>query len=320
MKSTRPLRVGTRGSKLALIQAQWVASRLAGIHPSLKIVLVPIKTKGDRILSSPVSRLGGKGLFVKEIEEALLSGRVDIAVHSMKDLPGQMPEGLMIGAVPPREEPFDVLISRDGLRLHELPPQSKLATSSLRRRAQVLHLRPDIQVVDIRGNVDTRIRKLREENTAIDALILAAAGIKRMGLWKEVTEVLAPDVFIPAVGQGALAIQVRKDDPATRDIIAPLNDPISAGCVRAERAFLEALGGGCQIPVGALASVAGEVLHICGIVAGPDGSPSYRGSLSGSAADPESLGLSLAQCLLKKGGAAILKDIRQGIVDCGANK
>lgn len=313
MGTKRPVRIGTRGSRLAILQAQTVLSCLKAVQPRLEITIVPIRTMGDRLLQSPLTSLGGKGVFVKEIEEALIMGQVDMAVHSMKDLPTELAPGLIIGAVPSREDPLDVLVCRTGIRLMELSPGSKVATSSLRRKAQILHLRPDLMVVDIRGNVDTRIRKLTRGDQGIEALILAAAAIRRMGLWEVVTEILPQEQFVPAAGQGALAVEVREDDIEIRELVALINDPLSAMCVKAERAFLKALGGGCQVPAGALAKASGEVMEIQGMVAGPEGTPFYWGKVSGPTADPEATGRKLARFLLDKGGSFVLQNIHHDL-------
>jgi len=243
------LRIGTRRSALAKAQTNWVIGELARFHPQLKIEIVEVVTTGDKILDSPLSRLPGKGLFVKEIEDKLLAGEIDLAVHSMKDMPTEFPPGLGIGAIPARVDPRDVFISRHNVTLEEISEGARIGTSSLRRQSQLLHHRPDLKVLDIRGNIDTRLNKAETE--AYDGIILAAAGLIRMGWEDRIEEYLSCGLMIPAVGQGALGIEVRLDDEGTRDVLAPLNDHTTQECVEAERAFLAAMGGGCQTPMAA---------------------------------------------------------------------
>lgn len=248
----RHIKIGTRGSKLALWQANWVKSAIeksGNGEWKAKVELVIIKTKGDKILDVPLAKVGGKGLFVKEIEEALLDGRIDLAVHSMKDMPSEIPEGLCIGAVPERETPKDVLISGKGLLLSELPAGACVGTSSLRRAAQLRRARPDIDIVPLRGNLDTRLKKL--EHGDMDAIILAAAGVKRMNFESRITEYLDEDIMLPAVGQGALCIETRENDPEIEPVIGPLNHQETRSVVMGERAFLNCLEGGCQVPIAA---------------------------------------------------------------------
>jgi hydroxymethylbilane synthase len=252
----------------------------------------------------PLAKVGGKGLFVKEIEEALLDGRVDIAVHSMKDMPAEIPAGLGIGAVPERETPMDVLIARAGLPLKKLGAAPRIGTSSLRRAAQLRHLRPDVAIAPLRGNLDTRLRKLAEES--LDAIVLAAAGIKRLGLADRITEYLPPEVMLPAVGQGALCIETRTDDPVIAPLIAPLNHTDTRWAVLAERAFLTRLEGGCQVPIAGHAVLDGEYLRLTGLVADLDGNAMVRQTLTGPAENAETIGLTLAEQLLAQGAGAIL--------------
>jgi len=230
------IKIGTRGSKLALWQANWIKTELNKNTPSLLIEIVVIKTKGDKILDVPLAKVGGKGLFVKEIEEALLDRRIDLAVHSMKDMPADLPEGLCIGPVPKREIPADVLISKNGLRLSELEPQARIGTSSLRRASQIKHAKPGFIILPLRGNLDTRLKKLETDD--LDAIVLAAAGVKRLNLEKRITEYIDYDIMLPAVGQGALCIEIRKDDPEIEKIISKLNHPETRAIVMGERAFL----------------------------------------------------------------------------------
>jgi len=306
----RTLKIGTRGSRLALLQTQWVAERLLRARPGIEIEIVTIKTKGDRILDSPLSMVGGKGIFVKEIEDALLSGTIDLAVHSMKDLPSELPRGLKIGAVPEREDPRDALITKDGRRLSQLGEGEVIATSSLRRKSQIRHMRPDLAVVDLRGNVDTRLRKLLAGDSGIEAIVLALAGIKRMGLMEKVTEILDPDRMIPAAGQGALAIEVREGDPEVEAIVRSIEDPATRACIRAERAFLEELQAGCQVPAGAIASFSGEGLEMSAMVADPEGKELFRITRAGPSSEPEALGRQVARSLLDKGAREILRALR----------
>ena len=265
MTEQRPLRIGTRGSALALWQAEWVKSQLLSGERELVVELVIIKTTGDKILDVPLAKVGGKGLFVKEIEEALLQGRADLAVHSVKDMPAELPEGLHLAAMPRREDPRDALISKNGAGLDKLPHRARVGTSSLRRAAQLLHLRPDLRIETLRGNVDTRLRKLESEG--LDAIVLAAAGLKRMELSQVISEYLEPERILPAVGQGALGIETRIADLSTNEIVASLIHQQTVTTVRAERAFLKRLEGGCQVPIGAYATMEGETLILTGMVA-----------------------------------------------------
>lgn len=301
--------VGTRGSRLALWQTQWVLDRLRERWPGLTCRVRTIKTKGDKLLDVALARIGDKGLFTKELEQALLAGEIDLAVHSMKDLPTGLPDGLTLAAVCPREFPGDALVSRDGRTLEALPPGARVGTSSLRRTAQLLHHRPDLEMVPVRGNVPTRLTKLQTEN--LDALVLAWAGLRRLGLENRVTERLPFEVCLPAVGQGAIGVEIRAGDERVRAMVAPLNDPATEAAVRAERSFLKRLGGGCQVPVAALGRVEGDVLALEGLVATPDGRRLLRASLSGSCGDPEGLGIRLAEELLARGGEEILQEVRE---------
>ncbi len=303
----RTLRIGTRGSKLALWQAEWVKSRLMAVHVDLTVELVPIKTSGDMILGVPLAKIGGKGLFVKEIENALLDGRVDLAVHSMKDVPIAIPPGLVLQSVTQREDPFDAVISRNGSRLSHLPPEARIGTSSLRRQAQLLHFRSDLVIVSIRGNLDTRLRKLKEQN--LDAVILALAGLKRMGLSHRATETLSTEVCLPAIGQGVLAIETRVNDPEIHDAIAFLNDSETALAMEAERAFLKRLEGGCQVPIAAYARRVDGELEIEGMVASVDGRKMVRQAMRGRSEASEALGIQLAEKIISLGGDEILKEI-----------
>jgi hydroxymethylbilane synthase len=301
------IRIGTRGSPLALWQAEWVRSRLLALHPQYEAELVKIKTTGDKITDVPLARVGGKGLFVKEIETALLEARIDLAVHSMKDMPAKIPPGLCIGAIPERENPLDVLISRNGHSFEDLRKGARLGSSSLRRGAQALHARPDLTVHPLRGNLDTRIRKLGTEG--LDAIIVAAAGVKRLGLEARITEYLPEAIMLPAIGQGALAIEMREDDDSTRRLIAPLNHRETRLAVESERALLARLEGGCQVPIAARARIVGDELELTGLVAEVDGSVLLRETITGPEHQHEKLGVELANRLLKKGGREILENI-----------
>lgn len=299
--------IGTRGSKLALWQAEHVAGRLRGVFPDCLVRLETIRTTGDKILDVPLAQVGGKALFVKEIEEALLAGQVDLAVHSMKDVPTELPPGLVIAAVGEREDPLDVLISRTGATLAGLPRGARVGTSSLRRQAQLLHHRPDLAVVGLRGNLDTRIRKLQEEG--LDAIVVAAAGVRRLGLASLITETLPADILLPAIGQGALGIEIRQGEPTGTAIANALDHPETHIAVRAERAMLARLEGGCQVPIAAHATVSGEGISLRGLVASLDGKKLVRGEMRGATGSSEAVGTTLAEDLLSRGAAEILHEI-----------
>ena len=301
------VRIGTRKSKLALWQANFVKSFLEE-RWGVEVELVKITTTGDKILDSPLAKIGGKGLFVKEIEQALMEGRIDLAVHSLKDVPMVLPEGLTLSAITERESPYDVLVSRDGRKLMELPEGAKVGTSSLRRQVQIKRRRPDLKVEVLRGNVDTRMRKLKEG--LYDAIILAHAGVKRMGYEGEVVEVL--ENFIPAVGQGSLAIETREDDQKTRELLEPLDHRESRIRAECERAFLRRLEGGCQVPIGAFAEVKGDEVHIRGFLSDLEGERFIEGEERGSVDRAEEVGEGLAEGILHRGGDEILKDIYGG--------
>ena len=264
------IRIGTRASKLALRQSEWVKDEIEATHPHVNVDLIRIKTRGDKILDSPLSKIGGKGLFVKEIEDALLDKRVDMAVHSMKDVPAELPDRLILSTFPKREDPADVLISIGGQTLDQFPHQARVGTSSLRRGAQLLHVHPDIELVPLRGNVDTRLRKLETEN--LHAIILAAAGLKRLGLSNRITQTLPFDQVLPAVGQGALGIETRRDDEQTVNLLQFLDHKPTRIAVTTERAFLKELEGGCQVPIAGLALLNEDKLSFEGLVAELDGS------------------------------------------------
>jgi len=305
----KELQIGTRGSQLALYQANWVKEQLTQTYPHLKVTLMTIKTTGDKIQDAPLAKIGGKGLFVKEIEEALIQKRVDLAVHSIKDVPTELPGGLHLSAITKREDPRDAFISKDGTLLKDLPQGAKIGTSSLRRQAQLLHFREDFELIPLRGNLDTRLRKLERMN--LDGIVLAVAGVKRLGLEAKITEVMPTEISLPAIGQGALGIETRKGDEEVEGRIQFLNDPPSATTILAERAFLKRLGGGCQVPIAAFAQVVGSNLWIDGLVGTIDGKRLVRHHLEGPLERAESLGTELAEILLGKGGKEILDEVYQ---------
>jgi len=306
-QAVRELVIGTRGSRLALWQAEWVQARLRELEPGLAVSLKSFKTTGDAILDTPLAAIGGKGLFVKEIEEALVRGEIDLAVHSMKDVPTRLPEGLELLAIPEREDPRDALISRGGLTLAQWPAGARIGTSSLRRQAQVLHVRPDLTIHMLRGNLDTRLRKLDEGE--YDAIILAAAGLRRLGWSDRITEYLAPEVCLPAIGQGALALEGRVDDTFVRALAGRLEHQPTRMAVTAERALLERLEGGCQTPIAAYATIDETRLSLNGLVASVNGRRLVRETIQGPVAEAQTLGVQLAERLLERGGAEILRDI-----------
>lgn len=297
------IRIGTRGSALALAQASWVKQQIQNHYPERLVELIVIKTSGDRFADAAIQAMGGKGVFTKEIEEALLRREVDLAVHSMKDLPTDLAPGLVIAAVPEREDPRDALIAANGAGLNGLPSGARIATGSLRRQAQLRHYRSDLALVPMRGNVDTRLKKL--DAGEADALIMAAAGLKRLGREDRITELIAPEICVSAVAQGALALQTSEDSPRRADI-SFLHDRTTFAEVTAERGFLRRLGGGCHVPVGARANVDRDKLTMKGIVAHPDGSALCGGTISGAVSDAAELGKELAQRLLRDGADKIL--------------
>jgi hydroxymethylbilane synthase len=299
--------LGTRGSKLALCQSEWVQSRIQEAVPDVRVTLRKIQTSGDKIVDVPLAKIGGKGLFVKEIEDALLKGEIDLAVHSMKDVPAELPEGLEILCVPPREDPRDALISREGHSFRDLPLGAIIGTASLRRQAQLLHARQDLKIAMLRGNLDTRLRKLKEGQ--FDAIVLAAAGLRRLAWSQSITEYLPPLLSLPAIGQGALGIEGRSTDHFVRSVLAHLDDPATHTTVTAERAFLHRLEGGCQVPIAAHATLAGEQLVMDGLVASVDGKTVIRDQIDGTRHQAHSLGVQLAERLLIRGGREILQEI-----------
>ncbi len=294
--------IGSRGSALALWQANWVKDRLASAGHEITIKI--IKTSGDKLQNAALAASGTKGLFIKEIEEALLAGQVDVAVHSMKDLPTDLPEGLGVAAVPEREDPHDALVSKGGLRFEDLPAGARIGTSSLRRQSQLLALRPDLKVVPMRGNVDTRLHKL--ERGDCEALVLAGAGLKRLGFASHITSWFSESEVCPAVGQGALAIEIKMQNTAVGEVVAQLDHPCTHQAVRAERAMLEELGGGCQLPIAAYAKLDSGNLNLTGMVADPDGTRLLRACASGKRENPENLGKQVAEDLCRQGASELL--------------
>jgi len=301
------LRIATRKSALALWQADYVRTRLQQAHPELRVELVPMQSRGDQLLDSPLAKIGGKGLFVKELENALLAGQADIAVHSMKDVPMAFPEGLGLFCICPREDPRDAFVSNHYQSLAELPEGCVLGTSSLRRQAQLLALRPDLQVRFLRGNLDTRLAKL--DMGEYDAIILAAAGLIRLGYQARIRELLPTEVCLPAGGQGAVGIECRSEDSALHKRLAPLQDEATAVCVQAERALNMRLNGGCQVPIACYAQLNDKRLHLRGLVGQPDGRLLLRAESSGEASEAESLGIRVAEDLLSQGADSILQAV-----------
>jgi hydroxymethylbilane synthase len=299
----RAVRIATRKSPLALWQARHVAALLEARNGT-KSELLELSTEGDRFLSAPLSRVGGKGLFVKEIEGALIDGRADLAVHSLKDMTSRIPAGLLIACVPEREDPRDAFAGRVGPKLFGLPEGARVGTSSLRRSCQILERRPDLRIVSLRGNVQTRLRKVEEEDLA--GAVLAVAGLRRLGLESRITEVLEPEVSLPAVGQGALAIECRDDDAEVRRMLAALEDRRTRIAVTAERAFLARLEGGCSVPLAAHARLEGDRIRLHALVGRPDGTKVVRGTREGAIGDAERIGTELAEALLASGGREIL--------------
>jgi hydroxymethylbilane synthase len=304
MKST--IRIATRESRLALWQAKHVAGLLCRHHPGLTVELVPMTTKGDQILDTTLAKIGGKGLFIKELETAMVEGRADIAVHSMKDVPAQMPDGFEIVAVLEREDPRDALVSADYLRIEDIPANSVVGTSSLRRQAQLQHARPDLRVEPVRGNVETRLRKLDQGGFA--AILLAAAGLKRLGLGSRIAGFLPYEVSLPAVGQGAVGVECLAVNDEAAALLAPLEDSDTRRCVDAERAFAGGLGASCESPVAGFAVIEGGELYLRGLVATRDGASVLHGEVRGPAADGQALGEALAASLFDRGAAALLRE------------
>lgn len=302
----KTLKIATRQSPLALWQAEHIRARLNALYPDLTVELVKFVTQGDKILDTPLAKIGGKGLFVKELEAALLDGRADLAVHSMKDVPMHLPEGLTLAVICEREDPLDAFVSNHYMHFDELPLGAKVGTSSLRRKCQILQLRPDLEIVDLRGNVGTRLSKL--DDGLYDAIILASAGLKRLGLADRIRHCLAPIMSLPAVGQGALGLECRSDDAELLKLIAPLQHEETSICIRAERAFNAYLEGGCQVPIAGYATLLNDdQLQIEGRVGSVDGQTLLKEQLVGEIANAEQLGEQLAQRLLAQGAGELLK-------------
>ena len=302
------LRLGTRGSMLARAQTALVAARLKELNLGLAVEEVIVRTRGDAMLGSPIHELGGKGLFVKEIEDALLRGEIDAAVHSLKDLPSELPEGLILASIPEREEPWDALVSRGGESIRGLAPGSRIGTSSLRRIAQIRRYRRDLEIVELRGNVDTRLKKVATGEA--DAAVLALAGLKRLGLEERATESIAPELMLPAAGQGALAIETRADDAATRRLVEELEHPVTKQAVMAERAVMARLEGGCQLPLAVFAENRKSGFLIKTRLASVDGERMVEKERTGRPDDAARLAEDLAEDVLASGGAEILRDAR----------
>ena len=308
MKTT--LKIATRKSPLALWQAEHVSARLREAHPGLQVELIRMVTQGDKILDTPLAKVGGKGLFVKELEVGLLEGSADIAVHSIKDVPVEFPSGLHMPVILDREDPRDAFVSNRYKCFIDLPEGACVGTSSLRRQTQLLAQRPDLKIKDLRGNVGTRLQKLDAGH--YDAIILASAGLTRLGLGERIAEYLATDISLPAIGQGAIGIECRQGDTEIGHLIAALNDEDTAVCVRAERAMNQRLEGGCQVPIGGHATLDGDTLMLRGLVARNDGSEIVSGSVSGTREEAEQLGIALADDLLSRGARAILAELHGG--------
>jgi hydroxymethylbilane synthase len=305
--STNTLRIATRKSPLALWQAEHVRTRLQEAHPELVVELVTMSTQGDRILDSPLAKIGGKGLFVKELEQGMLEGSADIAVHSMKDVPAELPDGLEIGAILEREDPQDAFVSNNYANVDELPQGARVGTSSLRRQCQLRARRPDLEILDLRGNVGTRLGKLDAGD--YDAIVLACAGLKRLGLGDRITAALPPETMLPAIAQGVIGIECRSGDVWVAGLIDVLNDPQTATRTQAERAMNARLAGGCQAPVAGFSELVDGVLELRGLVGRPDGSDIIHGAISGPAADAAALGRELAEDLLGRGADVILNEL-----------
>ncbi len=303
----KEIRIGTRASALALWQAEWVKSELEKKHPGVKVSLTKIKTTGDKILDVPLAKVGGKGLFVKEIEEAMLANEIDIAVHSMKDVPTFFPDGLHLSCITKREDPRDALLTRNRVKFNDLPKGANIGTSSLRRQAQLMNVRPDFVIHQLRGNVDTRLRKLKEGQ--YDAIILAAAGVKRLGLAENVTEYLDPRISLPAIGQGALGIECRVDDRELNDMISFFNHAETRVCVTGERALLRRLEGGCQVPIACYGEMKNGNLLLTGLVASVDGRQIIKDTIEGLPEKTEKMGVTLAETLLSRGADVILREV-----------
>ncbi|MBT5029166.1 MAG: hydroxymethylbilane synthase [Nitrospina sp.] len=303
----RKLKIGSRGSPLALWQANWIKDQLEEHNPGFSVEIIIIKTSGDKIQDVPLAKIGGKGLFVKEIEEALMNKSIDFAVHSMKDMPIKFPFGLSIASVTKRENPFDALISKNNIQLDDLPQGAKIGTGSLRRVSQLLHYRPDLTLIPLRGNVETRIKKLETEG--LDAIILAAAGLKRLGWGDQISEIISPEILLPAMGQGAVGIETRKHDVDNQVLLADMDDEDTHLALDAERQIVTVLEGGCNVPIGAFATIDGYEMTLRGLVASLDGKTVYKKELKGEKMKAKALGDELGKALLDMGGDKIMQEI-----------
>ena len=301
------LRIATRKSPLALWQAEFVRDSLIQHYPDLQVELVKMVTQGDKILDTPLAKVGGKGLFVKELEQGMLRDEVDIAVHSMKDVPVELPEGLHLSVICEREDPRDAFVSNNFASLESLPQGARVGTSSLRRQTQLKAIRPDLKILDLRGNVNTRLKKL--DDGQYDAIILAAAGLIRLGFDERIKQAIDSSVSLPAIGQGAVGIECRTEDKDINELISVLNHPQTRTCVMAERSMNTRLEGGCQVPIGGYAILEGDELYMRGLVGKPDGSEVVRGEIRGKPEDAETMGTALADDLLSRGADVILKDV-----------
>lgn len=309
MVKEKQIVVGSRGSKLALIQTNWVISELKRLNPGFEFQIEKISTKGDKITNAPLSRLGGVGLFTKELETALMKEKIDLAVHSAKDVPTELQEGLTIGATPKREDPHDALISNNNANLEKLPDNARIGTSSLRRKAQLLAFRPDFKILDLRGNLDTRLKKLETDD--LDAIVVAHAGLRRIGYTGPISQIIPFEIMLPAVGQGSLCIEIRKDDARINKVVSCLDDAQTRIAIEAERALLTKLQGGCQVPIGAYAQIQKNEVFLDAIICTVDGGHAIKDTHSGPIAQAAKLGEELAQRMLESGGKKILYEIRQ---------
>lgn len=304
----RNLVIGTRGSKLALWQANFIAKKITERYPEIEVTIKRVTTTGDKILDVPLAKIGGKGLFTKEIETEMLAGDIDLAVHSLKDMPTELPKGLTFAAITERVDAGDAFISPKYRTIDNLPRGAKVGTSSLRRKAQLLNYRPDLEIADLRGNLDTRLNKLA--NHTFDAILLAVAGLKRLGWDEHITQVIPKEICLPAVGQGALAIEARSDDAGVLAVLEFLNDNSTRRAVEAERAFLRVVEGGCQVPVGVYGIIADDCLNLKAVILSVDGTKKVEDSISGSPSDAEQLGITLASRMLNAGGREILAELK----------
>jgi hydroxymethylbilane synthase len=304
---SRKIKIGSRGSPLALWQSNWIKDQLESRNPDIPVEIVIIKTSGDKIQDVPLAKIGGKGLFVKELEEALLRKDVDFAVHSMKDMPIKFPFALCIASVTKRENPFDALISRNNIKLNDLPKGAKIGTGSLRRASQLLHYRPDLNLIPLRGNVETRIKKLETEG--LDAIILATAGLIRLGWGDKISEIISPEILLPAMGQGAVGIEARKHDVDNQILLADMDDENTHLALDAERAVVTQLEGGCNVPIGAFATIEGNEMTLRGLVASLDGKTLYKKELKGDKVNAVALGNEMGNALLDMGGDKIMHEI-----------